>query len=139
MQWLRATLSCLPPPKARWLGRNAFWKDMHAHDIISMPDSWKYPLLLRLGSHVPLSGFCTVIDSARRPSSRSMVLRGERYTSPSAQTPAYEWALSDANPPHSRLGLVAHLFHRAVPTPARATASTSRRTFNQLLMSYAWW
>ena len=32
-----------PPPRERWHGRNAFWKEMHAHDIISMPDCWEYP------------------------------------------------------------------------------------------------
>ena len=32
-----------PPPHERWHGRNAFWKELHAHDIISMPDCWEYP------------------------------------------------------------------------------------------------
>jgi hypothetical protein len=28
-----------------------------------------------------------------------MLLRSPHYTAPNAQTPAYEWALSDPNPP----------------------------------------
>jgi hypothetical protein len=30
---------------------------------------------------------------------QSMLLRSPHYTAPNAQTPAYEWALSDPNPP----------------------------------------
>lgn len=136
MQWLEGDPTMPPPPKARWLGRNAFWKEMHAHDVISMPDSWEYPYFCAwdLMFH---SVVFAVIDpeEAKR---QNMVLRGERYTSPSAQTPAYEWALSDANPPiHGWASWRIYAIERA--NTGQGDREYLKRTFNKLLMSYAWW
>ncbi len=77
-----------PPPKERWHGPNAFWRDMHAHDVISMPDSWEYPYFCAWDLMFHSVAFA-VIDAAMAKK-QNMVLRGERYTSPSAQMPAYE-------------------------------------------------
>lgn len=136
MQWLQGDPTMPPPPKERWLGRNAFWKEMHAHDIISMPDSWEYPYFCAwdLMFH---SVVFAIIDPAVAKK-QNMVLRGERYTSPSAQTPAYEWALSDANPPiHGWASWRIYSIERK--HTGQGDLEYLKRTFNKLLMSYAWW
>ncbi len=67
-----------------------------------------------------------------------MVLRGERYTSPSAQLPAYEWALSDANPP---LGGWAAWRIYSIERGAKGEGDREflKRAFNKLLIDYSWW
>jgi hypothetical protein len=33
----------VPPPMERKSGRNADWRHLNNHDVISMPDKWEYP------------------------------------------------------------------------------------------------
>jgi hypothetical protein len=134
--WLEGDPTMPPPPPERLHGRNAFWKEMHAHGIISMPDSWEYPYFCGWDLMFHSVAFA-LIDSATAKK-QSMILRGERYTSPSAQQPAYEWALSDANPP-----IGAWASWRIYTIERATTGKPDReylvRAFNKLCMTYAWW
>lgn len=136
MQWLTGDPTMPPPPKERWLGRNAFWKDLHAHDVISMPDSWEYPYFC--GWDLMFHSVVFALIDPAMAKRQSMILRGERYTSPSAQQPAYEWALSDANPP---IGGWASWRIYSIERGAKGVGDTEylKRAFNKLLMAYAWW
>lgn len=136
MQWLKGDPNLPAPPRERWHGRNAFWKDMHAHDILSMPDCWEYPYFCAWDLMFHSVAFA--VPDPATAKHQNMVLRGERYTSPSAQMPAYEWALSDANPPIG--GWAAW---RIYSIERGMTGSGDReflkKAFNKLLMGYAWW
>lgn len=136
MTWLKGDPTMPPPPKERWLGRNAFWKDLHAHDVISMPDSWEYPYFC--GWDLMFHSVVFALVDPATAKRQSMILRGERYTSPSAQQPAYEWALSDANPP---IGGWASWRIYSIERAAKGKGDTGylKKAFNKLLMTYAWW
>jgi hypothetical protein len=67
-----------------------------------------------------------------------MLLQGERYTSPSAQQPAYEWALSDANPPIG--GWAAwRIYTIERGMTGKGDTAYLKRAFNKLLLNYGWW
>ncbi len=134
--WLQGDPTMPTPPKERWHGRNAFWKELHAHDILSMPDSWEYPYFCAWDLMFQSVAFA-VADPATAKR-QSMVLRGERYTSPSAQQPAYEWAFSDANPP---IGGWASWRIYSIERGMTGTGDRAylKRAFHKLLLGYSWW
>jgi hypothetical protein len=136
IQWLQGDPTMPPPPPERWHGRNAFWKELHAHDVISMPDSWEYPYFCAWDLCFQSVAF-TVADPATAKR-QSMILRGERYTSPSAQQPAYEWALSDANPPIGGWATW-RIYSIERGMKGKGDLSYLKRAFNKLLPAYAWW
>ncbi|MFM7144449.1 MAG: MGH1-like glycoside hydrolase domain-containing protein, partial [Alphaproteobacteria bacterium] len=69
---------------------------------------------------------------------QNMLLQGERYTSPSAQQPAYEWALSDANPPIG--GWAAwRIYSIERGMTGKGDRAYLKKVFNKLLLNYGWW
>ncbi|WP_435525837.1 hypothetical protein [Chryseobacterium indoltheticum] len=77
--------------------RNTEWEHLHNKDIISMPDKWEYPWYATwdLAFHcVPFA----IID-ADFAKNQLLLLTKEWYMHPNGQMPAYEWNLSDVNPP----------------------------------------
>ncbi len=135
-QWLAGDPGMPAPPPERLKSPNAFWREMHAHDVISMPDCWEYPYFCAwdLSFHSVAFALADPATAKRQ----SMILHGERYLSPSAQQPAYEWALSDANPPIG--GWAAwrvYSIDRAIKGDGDRTYL--KKAFNKLLIGYAWW
>ena len=135
-RWLDGDPAMPPPPPGRHGVRNTFWKDLHAHDIISMPDSWEYPYFCSWDLMFQSVAFA-VADPATAKR-QNMLLYGERYTSPSSQQPAYEWALSDANPP---IGAWAAWRIYSIERGATGKGDTTylKKAFNKLLLNYSWW
>lgn len=134
--WLEGDPTMPKPPAERWKLPNAFWKEMHAHDVISMPDCWEYPYFCAWDLMFQSVAF-SLIDS-QTAKKQNMLLRGERYTSPSSQMPAYEWALSDANPP---IGGWAAWRIYSIERGMKGSGDREylKRSFNKLLMGYSWW
>jgi hypothetical protein len=86
-----------PPPAVRKQGRNYEWTHLHNRDLISMPDKWEYPWYAAWDlafQMVPLAR----IDPTFAKEQLVLFLR-EWYMHANGQLPAYEWALSDVNPP----------------------------------------
>ena len=135
-RWLKGDPTMPPPPASRWNGRNVFWKELFAKDIISMPDCWEYPYFCAWDLMFQSVAFA-VCDPATAKR-QNMLLQGERYTSPSAQQPAYEWALSDANPP---IGGWAAWRIYSIERGANGTGDRAylKKAFNKLLLNYGWW
>lgn len=136
IDWLRGDPTMPPPPESRWQGRNSFWKELHAHDIISMPDSWEYPYFCLWDLMFQSVAFA-VVDPATAKR-QSMLLRGERYTSPSSQQPAYEWALSDANPPIGGWATW-RIYSIERGRCGRGDLAYLKKSFNKLMLAYSWW
>ncbi len=42
-RWLEGDPGQPTPPPARLSGRNATWRHLYNHDVVSMPDKWEYP------------------------------------------------------------------------------------------------
>ena len=96
-RWLSGDPAEPPPPPERLRGRNHEWTHLYNADIISMPDKWEYPWYAAwdLAFHcIPLA----LVDSDFAKEQLILFLR-EWYMHPNGQLPAYEWALSDVNPP----------------------------------------
>ncbi|MFZ9965175.1 MAG: MGH1-like glycoside hydrolase domain-containing protein, partial [Terrimicrobiaceae bacterium] len=135
-RWLEGDPTMPKPPAERWAGRNVFWRDLYANDVISMPDSWEYPYFCAWDLMFQSVSFAFADPATAKR--QNMLLQGERYTSPSAQQPAYEWALSDANPP---IGGWAAWRIYSIERGAKGKGDTVflKKAFNKLLLNYGWW
>ncbi|MFM1800406.1 MAG: hypothetical protein RLZZ117_2684 [Cyanobacteriota bacterium] len=136
LRWLEGDPTSPPPPKERWSSANAYWKRLHAHDIIAVPDGWEYPYFCQWDLMFHAVCFAQIDpETAKR---QCLLLRDPRYTAPNAQTPAYEWALSDPNPP---IGAWAAMRIFQIERKASDTADLSflRMAFRQLMLEYGWW
>lgn len=136
IDWLRGDPGMPKPPEERWKGRNVLWNEMHAHDIISMPDSWEYPYFCSWDLMFQSVAFAVIDPEVAK--TQNLLLHGERYTAPSAQSPAYEWSLSDANPPIDAWATW-RIYSIERGRTGEGDISYLRKAFNQLLLSYAWW
>ena len=131
-EWLDGDPVGPPPPASRRSGRNAFWRHLSAHEVISMPDTWEYPWFAAwdLAFHaVPLAH----VDPAFAKS-QILVLLQDRYMHPNGQLPAYEWAFGDVNPPvHAWAAL--RVFHCA----GDGDFEFLEQVFHRLLINFTWW
>ncbi len=51
--WLEGDPQQPPPPEDRKSGRNADWRHLYSRDVLSMPDTWEYPVVRGVGPRVP--------------------------------------------------------------------------------------
>ncbi|MEB3331735.1 MAG: glucosidase [Synechococcaceae cyanobacterium] len=136
LRWLEGDPTGEPPPQERWHSANAYWKRLHAHDIISMPDCWEYPYFCQWDLMFHAVAF-SVFDPATAKQ-QCMLLRNPHYTAPNAQTPAYEWALSDPNPP---IGAWAAMRIYQIDRKNSDTPDLGflRAALRKLILEYGWW
>jgi len=136
-QWLNGDPAQPPPPPQRKAGRNKEWTHLNNADIISMPDKWEYPWFAAwdLAFHcIPFS----LIDAAFAKNQLQLLTK-EWYMHPNGQLPAYEWALSDVNPP-----VHAWAAWRVYSIDKRNNNGTGdiaflESAFHKLLMNFTWW
>ncbi len=95
--WLNGDPALPAQDEARKRGRNADWKHLFNRDIISMPDKWEYPWYAAWDSAFHMVPFAH-LDLHFAKEQLILFLR-EWYMHPNGQIPAYEWQLSDVNPP----------------------------------------
>ena len=135
-RWLDGDPAGPPPPTGRRTGRDADWRTLDAHDVISMPDPWEYPWFAAwdLAFHcIPLA----LIDPGFAKAQLTLLTR-EWYMHPNGQLPAYEWNFGDANPP-----VHAWAAWRVYKIEQRTTGVRDRRfleaVFHKLLLNFTWW
>ena len=95
--WLKGDPEQPAPPESPQEGRNHDWPHLYNRDVISMPDKWEYPWYAAWDLAFHMLPFAR-IDSDFAKEQLVLFLR-EWYMHPNGQLPAYEWALSDVNPP----------------------------------------
>ncbi|MFN9546647.1 MAG: MGH1-like glycoside hydrolase domain-containing protein [Cyanobacteriota bacterium] len=136
LRWLDGDPTAAPPPQERWQSANAYWKRLHANDIISMPDCWEYPYFCQWD--LMFHAVCFAQIDPETAKQQCMLLRNPHYTAPNAQTPAYEWALSDPNPP---IGAWAAMRIYQIDRKQTDTGDLVflRMAFRKLLLEYGWW
>jgi hypothetical protein len=133
--WLDGDPNGVPTSEARKEGRNSDWRHLFNRDVISMPDKWEYPWYAAwdLAFHmVPMAG----LDTHFAKEQMILFLR-EWYMHPSGQIPAYEWHLSDVNPPVHAWGV--WQVYKATGPPRQRDKVFLARAFQKLLINFTWW
>ena len=134
--WLAGDPSQPPPPESRKQGRNADWMHLYNLDVLSMPDTWEYPWYAAwdLAFHtLPIA----LLDPEWARRQLILPLR-EWYMHPNGQLPAYEWALSDVNPPvHAWATWQVYQIIRQ--TTGEADTVFLEKVFHKLLLNFTWW
>ncbi len=135
-QWLKGDPAYPPPPASRLTGRNHEWTHLFNADVISMPDKWEYPWYAAwdLAFHcVPLA----LVDSEFAKEQLVLLLR-EWYMHPNGQLPAYEWALSDVNPPvHAWAAWRVYKIEKK--RRGKGDREFLEKVFHKLLLNFTWW
>ena len=133
--WLDGDTNGMPAPESRKQGRNSSWRHLFNRDIISMPDKWEYPWYAAwdLAFHmVPMAN----LDANFAKEQMVLFLR-EWYMHPNGQIPAYEWHLSDVNPPVHAWGV--WQVYKATGAPGQRDKLFLERAFQKLLINFTWW
>ena len=136
LRWLEGDPTGPTPPPERLHSENAYWRRLHAHDIISMPDSWEYPYFCQWDLMFHAVAFA-VFDPAMAKH-QCLLLRSPHYTAANAQTPAYEWALSDPNPPLGAWAAM-RIFQIDRATNDVPDLAFLKAALRKLLLEYGWW
>ncbi|MDW7662291.1 MAG: glucosidase [Bacillota bacterium] len=134
--WLKGDQENEPHHDSRINGRNSEWKHLFNRDVISMPDKWEYPWYATwdLAFHcIPLAS----IDADYAKKQLLLFLR-EWYMHPNGQLPAYEWALSDVNPPvHAWACYKVYTIEKE--NTGKGDIEFLKRVFHKLLLNFTWW
>ncbi len=133
--WLEGDPGQPPVAENRARGRNHEWKHLYNYDVISMPDKWEYPWYAAWDLAFHMIPFASVdLDFAK--AQLELFLR-EWYMHPNGQIPAYEFALSDVNPPvHAWAAW--RVYEMTGPKGGRDRVFLAR-VFQKLLLNFTWW
>jgi Mannosylglycerate hydrolase MGH1-like glycoside hydrolase domain len=133
--WLNGDPALPPPPNERLDGRNADWPHLFNRDIISMPDKWEYPWYAAWDTAFHMIPMAR-IDPDFAKWQLNLFLR-EWYMHPNGQLPAYEWNLSDVNPPVHAWACW-RVYKIAAPRGKRDRRFLAS-VFQKLLLNFTWW
>jgi hypothetical protein len=133
--WIEGDPSQPSPPNERLQGRNDDWAHLYNRDVISMPDKWEYPWYAAWDLAFHMIPFAK-LDPDFAKEQLVLFLR-EWYMHPSGQLPAYEWALSDVNPPvHA---WASWRVYKMTGAPGQRDRNFLARVFQKLLLNFTWW
>ena len=133
--WLKGDPAWPAEDEARRNGRNSDWKHLFNRDIISMPDKWEYPWYAAWDSAFHMVPFAR-LDIHFAKEQLILFLR-EWYMHPNGQIPAYEWQLSDVNPPVHAWS-VWQVYKLTGPVHGRDKVFLAR-CFQKLTVNFTWW
>ena len=130
--WLKGDPGATPPPAERLKARNSEWKNLFAHDVLSMPDKWEYPWFAAWDLAFHMIPFARIDpDFAKR---QLLLILREWYMHPNGQIPAYEWNFSDVNPP-----VHAWAVWRVYEISGKRDTNFLKQAFLKLLLNFTWW
>jgi hypothetical protein len=133
--WLEGDPSQPATAPGRAQGRNRDWIHLYNRDVISVPDKWEYPWYAAWDLAFHMIPFAK-LDPDFAKEQIILFLR-EWYLHPSGQLPAYEWALSDVNPPvHA---WAAWRVYKMTAPPGHRDREFLARVFQKLLLNFTWW
>lgn len=135
-KWLKGDPNFKAPRDFDHYVRNTEWNHLHNKDIISMPDKWEYPWYATwdLAFHcVPYA----IID-AEFAKGQLLLLTKEWYMHPNGQLPAYEWNLSDVNPPVHAWSCF-RVFKIDEKQNGKPDLLFLEKVFQKLLLNFTWW
>ena len=135
-RWLRGDPALPRPPQPHRTGRNTSWQHLHNADIISMPDKWEYPWYAAwdLAFHcLPLAQLDPWFAK-----NQLRLLCHDWYMHPNGQLPAYEWKLSDVNPP-VHAWATWRVYKVCQKLSGEGDTDFLQTVFNRLLLNFTWW
>ena len=133
--WLEGDPAQPTPPESRQHGRNHEWRHLYNRDVLSMPDKWEYPWYAAWDLAFHMLPFAR-IDGQFAKEQLVLFLR-EWYMHPNGQLPAYEFALSDVNPPvHA---WAAWRVYKMTGARGERDRLFLARVFQKLLLNFTWW
>lgn len=134
-EWLEGDPLQPRPPAGRDRIRNHDWGHLFNRDVLSMPDKWEYPWFAAWDTAFHMIPMAR-IDPEFAKSQLNLFLR-EWYMHPNGQIPAYEWELSDVNPPvHA---WACWRVYKMTGTRGHRDREFLARTFQKLLLNFTWW
>ncbi len=131
-RWLDGDPGQPPPPVSRRTARNAGWRHLYNHDIISMPDKWEYPWYAAWD----LAFHCVTLSHVDPEFAKQQLrlITREWYMHPNGQLPAYEWNFGDVNPPVHALAAL-----EVFQLDGGRDREWLERLFHKLLLGFTWW
>tara|TARA_R110001592_G_scaffold10196_2_gene53333 strand:+ start:2203 stop:4830 length:2628 start_codon:yes stop_codon:yes gene_type:complete len=135
-KWLNGDSTTSQPPKERLSGRNAHWKTLRNHDILSMPDAWEYPWYAAWDSAFHCVSFASIDPDFAKE--QLLLFTKEWYMSPNGQIPAYEWNFSDVNPPVQAWSAL-QIYKTDKAKTGEGDIKFLKRMFNKLSLNFNWW
>jgi hypothetical protein len=134
--WLQGDPAQPPVPPGHRFGRNREWAHFYTDDVLVMPDKWEYPWFAAW-DHAFHCVALALVDPDFAKEQLILLLR-EWYMHPNGHLPAYEWNLSDANPPlHAWAALRVYKIERRLR--GKADRAFLERVFHKLLLNFTWW
>lgn len=133
--WLEGDPAQPPPAPARRSGRNCDWRHLYNRDVISMPDKWEYPWYAAWDLAFHMIPFAKIDPHFAKE--QLVLMSREWYMHPNGQHPAYEWALSDANPPVS--AWAAWRVYKITGARGARDRLFLSRIFQKHLINFTWW
>ena len=134
--WINGDPDGPTPPASRKHGRNKEWMHLYNDDIVSMPDKWEYPWYAAWDLAFHMIPFAQIDPDFAKE--QLLLFTREWYMHPNGQTPAYEWALGDVNPP-----VHAWATWRVYKIDKRVSGKADRpfleKVFHKLLLNFTWW
>ncbi len=133
--WIEGDASGPPAPAARGFIRNGEWEHLFNRDILMMPDTWEYPWYAAWDSAFHMIPMAR-LDTHFAKEQLLLFLR-EWYMHPNGQIPAYEWQLSDVNPPVHAWAVWE--VYKATGSPQQRDKVFLARAFQKLVINFTWW
>jgi Glycosyl hydrolase family 63 C-terminal domain len=134
-QWLEGDPSQPPPPPGRDQGRNHNWKHLYNRDVISMPDNWEFPWYAAWDLAFHMIPFARLDPDFAKE--QLVLLLREWYMHANGQSPAYEFAFGDVNPPVHAWACW-RVYKMTGPRGGRDRVFLAR-VFQKLLINFTWW
>jgi hypothetical protein len=131
-EWVAGDGNRPNPPEVQAKRINRDWPHLYSRDVLSVPDKWEYPAFFAwdLAFHmVPMAR----IDP-RFAKDQLLLLLREWYLHPNGQLPAFEYDLSNVNPP-----VHAWAAWQVYEADGKRDRLFLERVFHKLLMNFTWW
>jgi hypothetical protein len=134
-EWLTGDPGEPAPPNERLHGRNRDFRNLYCRDVISMPDKWEYPWFAAWDTAFHMLPFARIEPDFAK--NQLILFLREWYMHPNGQIPAYEFALSDVNPPVHAWAV--WRVYKMTGRRGERDRVFLARAFQKLLLNFTWW